>query len=142
MKTTHQLAGSAEPVAVAEPATMRAITQSRYGTVPEDVMRLDQVTRPDIGVEEVLVRVRAAGVHPGVLHLMTGRPYFGRLTGMGVRRPKVLVRGRDLSGVVQSVGKPCHPFRSDDEVYGVTTLGSFAEYALSRESDLAARPPI
>ena len=36
----------AEPAAAADQATMRAITQSRYGTVPEDVMRLDQVTRP------------------------------------------------------------------------------------------------
>jgi hypothetical protein len=60
MKTTQQ-AQQAEPVAAAGPATMQAIRQGRYGTVPEDVMGLDRVARPAIAASEVLIRVRAAG---------------------------------------------------------------------------------
>ena len=67
---------------------MRAITQSRYGTVPEDVMRLDQVTRPDIGDDEVLIQVRAAGVDRGTWHVMAGQPYLMRLLGFGFRGPR------------------------------------------------------
>jgi NADPH:quinone reductase-like Zn-dependent oxidoreductase len=59
---------------------------------------------------------------------------------MGVRRPKVPVRGRDLSGVVEAVGSRVTRFRAGEEVYGVTRVGSFAEYACSRESDLAGKP--
>ena len=76
MKTT-QLAQQAKPVPAADPTTMQAITQNRYGTVPEDVMRLDQVARPGIGDDEVLIQVRAAGVDRGTWHLMAGRPYRG-----------------------------------------------------------------
>jgi hypothetical protein len=61
MKTT-QPARQAEPVAAGDPTTMQAIRQSRYGTVPEDVMRMDRVTRPGIAANEVLIRVQAAGV--------------------------------------------------------------------------------
>ena len=47
----------------------------------------------------MLVRVRAAGVDPGVWHLMTGEPYLVRAMGFGLRKPKVAVRGRDVAGV-------------------------------------------
>ena len=77
---------------------MKAIVQEVYGSA--GALRFGDIEMPVIGGDEVLVRVRAAGVDPGVWHLMTGRPYLVRLMGMGVRRPKVPVRGRDLSGVV------------------------------------------
>jgi NADPH:quinone reductase-like Zn-dependent oxidoreductase len=117
---------------------MKAVVQDVYG--PADTLRFEDIDIPVIGDNEVLVRVRAAGVDPGVWHLMTGRPYLVRLMGMGVRRPKVPVRGRDLSGVVEAVGSRVTRFRPGDEVHGVTTSGSFAEYACSRESDLARKP--
>ena len=104
---------------------MKAVVQDVYGSA--DTLRFGDIEMPVIGDGEVLVRVRAAGVDPGVWHLMTGRPYFVRLMGMGVRRSKVPVRGRDLSGVVQAVGSRVTRFRPGDEVYGVTTVGSFAE---------------
>ena len=117
---------------------MKAVVQDVYG--PADTLRLEDIERPVIGDDEVLVQVRAAGVDPGVWHLMTGRPYLVRLMGMGVRRPKVRVRGHDLSGVVEAVGSRVTRFRPGDEVYGVSTAGSFAEYARSRESELARKP--
>ncbi len=54
--------------------TMQAITQDRYGEAA-DVLRLEEIARPAIGEEEVLLRVHAAGVDRGVWHLMTGLPY-------------------------------------------------------------------
>jgi NADPH:quinone reductase-like Zn-dependent oxidoreductase len=112
--------------------------QDVYGSA--DTLRLEDIEVPVIGDGEVLVRVRAAGVDPGVWHLMTGRPYLVRVMGMGVRRPKVPVKGRDLAGVVEAVGGRVTRFRPGDEVYGVSIFGSFAEYARSRESDLARKP--
>jgi NADPH:quinone reductase-like Zn-dependent oxidoreductase len=121
-----------------EEVWMKAIVQDVYGSA--DTLRLEDIEVPVIGDDEVLVRVRAAGVDPGVWHLMTGRPYLVRVMGMGVRRPKVPVRGRDLSGVVEAVGSRVTRFRPSDAVYGVSTVGSFAEYARSRERDLARKP--
>ena len=138
MKTT-QLAQQAKPVPAADPATMRAITQSRYGTVPEDVMRLDQVTRPDIGDDEVLIQVRAAGVDRGTWHVMAGQPYLMRLLGFGFRGPRNKVPGLDVAGTVVAVGPAVTRFAVGDEVFGIAR-GSFAEYAAAREGTLARRP--
>ncbi len=117
---------------------MKAVMQDVYGST--DTLRFGDIEMPVISNDEVLVRVRAAGVDPGVWHLMTGRPYLVRLMGLGVRRPKVRVRGWDLSGVVEAVGGGVTRFRPGDEVYGVSKVGSFAEYARSRESDLSTKP--
>jgi len=95
---------------------VKAIVQDIYGSA--DVLELRDIDRPAIGDDEVLVRVRAAGVDPGVWHLMTGRPYLVRAMGFGFSRPKVAVRGRDLAGVVDAVGVRVKSFRPGDEVYG------------------------
>ena len=81
---------------------MKAIVQDVYGSA--DVLELRDIDRPSIGDAEVLVQVRAAGVDPGVWHLMTGEPYLVRAMGFGLRRPKVAVRGLDAAGVVAAVG--------------------------------------
>ena len=54
---------------------MRAIVQDRYGSA--DVLDLRDVEVPEVGDDDVLVQVHAAGVDPGVWHLMTGLPYAG-----------------------------------------------------------------
>ena len=113
---------------------MKAIVQNVYGSA--GTLRFGDIEMPAIGDDQVLVRVRAAGVDPGVWHLMTGRPYLVRLMGMGVRRPKVPVRGRDLSGVVDAVGSRVTRFRPGDEVYG-TCDGSLAEFARAQVGLLA-----
>ncbi len=138
MKTT-QLAGQTEPVATASQTAMRAITQSRYGTVPEDVMRLDQIARPDIAASEVLVQVRAAGLDRGTWHVMAGQPYLMRLLGFGFRGPRNRVPGLDVAGTVAAVGAEVTRFSAGDEVFGIGR-GSFAEYAAAREDTLARKP--
>src|SRR6266705_2783245 len=117
---------------------MKAIVQDRYGSA--DVLRLDEIDRPAVGADEVLVRVHAAGVDPGVWHLMTGEPYLVRAMGFGLRKPKVAVRGRNVAGVVEAVGARVTRFRRGDEVYGTCESGSFAEYAAAPEEHLASKP--
>jgi NADPH:quinone reductase-like Zn-dependent oxidoreductase len=137
--TTTQLAQQAKPVPGADPTTRQAITQNRYGTVPEDVMRLDQVTRPDIGDDDVLIQVRAAAVDRGTWHVMAGQPYLMRLLGFGFRGPRNRVPGLDVAGTVVAVGPAVTRFAAGDEVFGIAR-GSFAEFAAARESTLARKP--
>jgi len=103
---------------------MSAIVQDAYGDA--DVLRLERVARPAIGEGEVLVRVHAAGLDRGTWHLMTGKPYLMRIAGLGFRRPKDRVPGRDLAGTVDAVGAGVTRFAVGDEVYGAGR-GSFAE---------------
>ena len=109
--------------------TMQAIVQHRYGTEPERVMLLEELAKPALGDDEVLVRVAAARVDIGKWHCMTGMPYAMRLAGVGVRSPKASNPGREFAGTVESVGREVSEFKPFYEVYG-TCDGSFAEYAL------------
>jgi NADPH:quinone reductase-like Zn-dependent oxidoreductase len=117
---------------------MRAIVQDAYGTA--DVLHMQDIERPAMGDDEVLIRVRAAGVDPGVWHLMSGRPYLVRAMGFGLTKPKVRVRGRDVAGVVEAVGAKVTRFQPGDEVYGTCETGSFAEFATAPEKQLARKP--
>ena len=116
---------------------MRAIVGESYGTA--DALELRDIDRPEIGRDEVLVRVEAAGVDRGVWHVMTGLPYPIRLAGYGLRAPKNPVLGMDLAGTVEEVGAGVTRFAPGDAVFGIGK-GSFAEYARAPESKLAPRP--
>jgi len=128
-------------VGVASPApretTMRAVVQDTYGSA--NVLRLEEIDRPEIADDDVLVRVRAAGVHIGDWHLMMGQPYLMRVMGFGFRAPKARVRGMDVAGTVEAVGKNVTRFQVGDDVFG-TGKGSFAEYATGGEDTLAVKP--
>ena len=119
---------------------MNAIVQHVYGS--SDVLHLEEIERPSIGDEDVLVRVRAAGVDAGVWHVVAGQPYLFRLM-MGPRRPKKQVPGIDLSGVVDAIGSQVTRFKPGDEVYGSCDPladGSFAEWARVAGRRLAPKP--
>jgi NADPH:quinone reductase-like Zn-dependent oxidoreductase len=129
-------AAEADP-RVPDGGAMSAIVQDAYGSA--DRLRVERVARPGFGDDEVLVRVHAAGLDRGTWHLMTGKPYLMRIVGMGFRRPKDRVPGRDLAGTVEAVGSTVTRFAVGDEVYGVGR-GSFAEYAVAPEHKLAPKP--
>ena len=146
MSTTAASAGIAASIAAAaesertaasaEPLSMQAIHQDRYGT--SEQLALTTVERPSPEAGQVLVKVTAAGVDRGVWHLMTGRPLVVRL-GFGLRRPKQPVPGLDLAGTVVEVGANVSDFAVGDEVYGIGT-GAYAEYAIAEVGKLAHRP--
>ncbi|MDS0137916.1 MULTISPECIES: NAD(P)-dependent alcohol dehydrogenase [unclassified Amycolatopsis] len=116
---------------------MKAIVQDRYGNL--GVLEPRDIERPAPGPGEVLVRVHAAGVDPGVWHLTTGQPYLVRLLGFGVRRPKNPVRGLDFAGTIEETGDGVTKFRPGAEVFGECT-GAFAEYAVAKADRVAAKP--
>ena len=124
---------------------MKAIVQRKYGT-PEG-LELREVDKPSVGEDEVLVRVRAASVHPDVWHVVTGRPYILRLMGAGFSRPRNAIPGTDMAGVVESVGERVTQFRQGDGVFGETITtdqwtngGAYAEYVSVRQDLLALKP--
>jgi NADPH:quinone reductase-like Zn-dependent oxidoreductase len=98
---------------------MKAIVQAKYGS-PDD-LELRDVDMPVVSDEDVLVRVRAASVHPDVWHVVSGRPYVLRLMGAGFSRPRNPIPGTDMAGIVESVGKRATRFRPGDPVFGETS---------------------
>jgi len=116
---------------------MKAIVQRAYGDA--GVLRIEDIERPQIGDDEVLVRVRAAGVNHADWVYVSGTPLIARLA-FGVRKPKAIVRGKDVAGVVEAVGAHVTNFTSGDEVYGELESGTFAEYVAAPAALLARKP--
>jgi NADPH:quinone reductase-like Zn-dependent oxidoreductase len=116
---------------------MKAVGRDAYGSV--DLVGFRDVERPAVAPNEVLVRVRAAGLDRGVWHMMAGRPYLLRVAGFGLRRPKTSTLGSDLAGEVETAGADVTGFAPGDAVFGGGT-GSFAEYAVARPAGLARMP--
>jgi NADPH:quinone reductase-like Zn-dependent oxidoreductase len=117
--------------------TMKAIVQDEYGS-PVDVLALEEIDKPAVKDDEVLVRVRAASIHIGDTYVMRGVPYVMRPM-FGLRKPKARVPGTDIAGQVEAVGKDVSRFQAGDEVFG-WCKGGFAEYANAEESKLVAKP--
>ena len=103
------------------------------------MLKLRDVEKPQPADDELLIRVHAAGLDPGVWHLMTGQPYLVRLMGFGLRKPKIRIRGSDAAGTVEAAGRNVTQFKQGDQVYG-TCDGSFAEYACARAERFAPKP--
>jgi NADPH:quinone reductase-like Zn-dependent oxidoreductase len=136
-QSSDSAADGAKTGSVPVEGLMQAIVQTGYGT--DEVLHLDQVARPQVTANEVLVEVMAAGLDRGTWHMMAGRPYLMRVIGFGFRRPKNPVPGIDVSGVVAAVGSSVTRFRIGDEVFGISK-GSYAQYAAAREDKLALKP--
>jgi len=116
---------------------MKAIVQDAYGS--PDVLELKEIAKPLVADDEALVRVHAASVNPADWHVMRGSPYFIRLAGYGLRRPKYPVPGTDVAGVVDAVGKNVTRLVPGDEVFG-WCRGAYAECARAAEDHLVPKP--
>ena len=115
---------------------MQAIVQDTYGTTA--VLHASDIDKPAIGEHEVLIRVRAAGVNIADWAIMSGLPYIARPV-YGLRKPKNIVRGTDVAGIVEAVGSAVTHFKPGHEVFGWAN-GSYAEYSVSTEDSLALKP--
>jgi NADPH:quinone reductase-like Zn-dependent oxidoreductase len=136
---TQQPGRAPHSSAVAGGPLMRAVVQDRYGSSPEDVLRLAEIARPTIAADQVLVRVQAASVDRGTWHVMAGLPWPIRLAGFGLRRPASANPGRTLAGTVAALGADVTGLAPGDEVYGIGDA-TFAEYAAASSAKLAAKP--
>lgn len=123
------------PAEIHVPPRMRAAVIDHFGD-PEDVMHIATVPVPDLGDDEVLIRVDAAGVGVWDHELCEGA--FGKAGGF----PRVL--GSDGAGTVVAVGPAARRFNLNDRVYAWGFLnpkgGFFAEYAVLPEEDVSPIP--
>jgi len=105
---------------------MKALVRHQFGG--PGVVHVEEVDRPALTDDRVLVRVRASSLNKADWHELRGWPRFLRpVTRNGVLRPKTLLFGTDFAGVVEAVGKDVTDLASGDEVFGGRS-GAFAEY--------------
>jgi NADPH:quinone reductase-like Zn-dependent oxidoreductase len=119
---------------------MQAAVRDRYGG-PE-VVRVEDVERPEPVDDQVLVRVHAASVNRTDLDWLYPHPAFTRLF-VGPRRPSSRRLGIDAAGVVEAVGPDVTGFKAGDRVFGDLYPfghGAFAEYACATERAFAPLP--
>jgi NADPH:quinone reductase-like Zn-dependent oxidoreductase len=120
---------------------MKAIVQTEYGS--PDVLSLQEVDKPVVTANGVLVQIRATSVNAGDWHLMRGDPFLSRLMFGGILKPKIKTLGMDVAGVVEAIGKDVTQFQVGNEVFGDLSecgFGAFAEYACATESALSLKP--
>src|SRR5258706_5681639 len=127
---------AAAPLAAGTPA-MKAIVYRCYGS-PE-VLKLEEIAKPSVADDRMIVKVHAASVNPLDWHYMRGEPYFMRaMAGMG--KPDSINMGVDFAGTVESVGKNVTRFKPGNEVFGGRD-GAFGEYvSVAEKGSLAMKP--
>lgn len=120
--------------ALSQDATMKAVRIHAFGGV--EALKYEDAPKPAPEPDELLVRVKAAGVNPvdGLV----------RQGGMGARGAKLpMTPGFDVAGVVERVGEKVTRFKAGDEVFAYLALsrgGGYAQYATVKESEAAAKP--
>jgi NADPH:quinone reductase-like Zn-dependent oxidoreductase len=117
---------------------MRAIRYYRFGS--SDVLRLQDVEKPAISADKILVRVRAVALNPLDLYYLRGLPYVGRMQ-FGLTRPKANGLGLDLAGTVAAVGRNVTAYQPGDEVFG-TGSQALAEYVCLGQDATIRRKPV
>jgi NADPH:quinone reductase-like Zn-dependent oxidoreductase len=114
---------------------VKAVTHDRFGY---DGIDFGEVPVPEVGDDQVLVRVRASSVNPLEWYDVSAPPFYRLLSGQ-LRRPKETRLGTDFAGTVESLGKDVEGRAVGDEVFG-TASGSWGEFAVARPSRVAAKP--
>jgi NADPH:quinone reductase-like Zn-dependent oxidoreductase len=102
---------------------------------PPKVMRFERIHRPNPGLGEVLVKVKAAGVGPWDGWIRAGKS--------ALPQPLPLTLGSDLSGEIVAVGPDVSDLCAGEHVYGVTNpqfVGAYAEYALALAGMVLRKP--
>jgi NADPH:quinone reductase-like Zn-dependent oxidoreductase len=111
---------------------MKAARVLQFG--PPSVIRNDDAPKPEPGVGQLLVRVKAAGVGNWDALIREGKVEL---------QPLPLILGSELSGIVEAIGPEVSGFDVGDEVYGATNeqfSGAYAEYAAPFARMVARKP--
>jgi NADPH:quinone reductase-like Zn-dependent oxidoreductase len=112
---------------------MKAVVVSEFGA--PSVLELADIPKPQPDRDQVLVRVKAAGVGPWDAWIREGKS--------ALPQPLPLIPGSDISGVIEATGSAVGAFRPGDEIYGVTNkrfTDGYAEYALAEAGMIAPKP--
>ncbi len=112
---------------------MRAARILQHG--PPSVIVIEDLPRPVPAPDELLVRVKAAGVGPWDALVREGKS--------GIKQPLPLILGSDISGIVEAVGSEVPEFMPGEDVYGSTNprfTGGYTELALASGKMMARKP--
>ena len=112
-------------------ASMKAIVVHQFGG-PE-VLKYEDMPRPEPKEDEILIRTRAAGVNPVDAYIRAGR--FGK-------RELPYIPGMEVAGVVEKTGAKITKFKTGDQVYAHIGFreGGYAEFSVAKESETAIKP--
>jgi NADPH:quinone reductase-like Zn-dependent oxidoreductase len=115
--------------------TMKAVVIHKYGG-PE-VLKYEDVPRPEPKDDQLLIRVIAAGVNPVDGMIRSG------LFAKGGSRAFPIILGGDVAGVVEKIGSKVTKFKAGHPVFAYVSLdnsGGYAQYALVKEGEAAPKP--
>jgi NADPH:quinone reductase-like Zn-dependent oxidoreductase len=127
---------------------MRAIICTKYG--PPEVLKLQEIPKPDPKENEVLIKVIATSVHRGdtrMRGLEVPGPRWQALLArlvLGINKPRRAILGMELAGVIEAVGSDVTRFRVGDEIFASTLwsgFGGYAEYNCMPENGVLALKP-
>ena len=104
--------------------TMRAVVITEHGN--PDVLKVREVERPEPGLRQILVRVRASGLNRADLVQRVGK--YPAPPGSPQDIP-----GLEYSGTVEAVGQGVTLWNKDDRVMGILGGGGYAEYVVAQE---------
>ena len=113
---------------------MKEMAVNKYGNNP---VHMEDIPVPEIGPEDVLVRVKAASVNP--IDFKTRNGDMKTL----VKYKFPLVLGSDFAGVIEKVGKDVTDYKEGDKVYGRPSkgkIGTFAQYFAIDQHEIAPMP--
>jgi NADPH:quinone reductase len=118
--------------------TMKAVAIDRFGGI--ETLKARELPIPDVGADEVGVRVEAAGV--GVWDPFEREGGFAKEFNVKPQFPLVL--GSDGAGTVDAVGDKVRHFKKGDRVYGIAFLnpkgGFYSQYSVVKENSLSHIP--
>jgi NADPH:quinone reductase-like Zn-dependent oxidoreductase len=116
-----------------EKPKMRAVVAHEYGA--PDVLKIEQVQRPEPNDDEALVRVVASSVNPADPLTLSGK----YAKEFGTHLP--LIPGYDIAGVVEKTGANITRLKPGDAVYGYPTFGGgWADYVTVKEWEVGPKP--
>ena len=131
------IVASAALAASPTPLSMKAVVIHSYGG-PE-VLKYEDVPRPEPKEDEVLIRVIAAGVNP-----IDAKVRQGVLARMATNNPFPMRMGYDAAGIVEKTGAKTVRFKAGDAVYAYLSIrgggGAYAEYAVAKEDETSLKP--
>lgn len=117
---------------------MKAIRRTKYGG-PE-VLQLEEVEKPALKEDHILIKVMANSANPVDWHILRGTPFIARIA-FGLFKPKNKIIGADFAGIVEEVGNNVKQFKVGDRLFGENlNEGSFAEYTIAPTNVCALMP--
>lgn len=110
---------------------MKVIIVKEFGS-PE-VMKLEESSIPEITSDQVLVKVKAAGVNPVDTYIRSGvYPTVPKLP---------YTPGKDASGIIEAIGENVTKFKVGDRVYTADSVtGTYAEFVVCKENQVNLLP--